>query len=508
MKKSIIVLLLALSSFSASAQSTLKSSYFMDRMVMTHKLNPALSSEYGYFSMPMLGDLTLGVNSNLTLDKFIYPLDNGNLGTFLHPEVDRATAMAAFDKHNMVNQNLNLTLISTGFYAFNGFNTLDLSLRENATVDLSGSLFDFMLGAEPDATSVYHLGGNTVDVLAYAELSLGHSHKINDNLTVGAKLKYLVGIANANVNIDRIDLETSSSRVSANAHASGDVAIMGLPLAGSLADMSLDALDFSNGLNGGFAVDLGATYKLDKFNFSLALTDLGAINWHGASNISLEAETEFEGFKDLDIKDFEGSTSGVFDDLQDDLESLMDPEFIPQDNYRTTLCPTLNVAAEYDIFDNRKITAGLLSSTYFGPTTVAEFMLAATFRPVSWFSLALTGTTTTLGTTYFGWVMSISPRWVNIYVGSDSMPTRITPMGIPYDNSNLNLSLGLSFPFGKLHSRQHKAIKVEACSAPVQFVDVPEGGVDAAEQRANEAIDATIDEVDAIVEEAEKIIAE
>ncbi len=428
---------------------------------MTHKLNPALSSEYGYFSMPMLGSVNFGLNSNLTLDKFLYPLDNGNLGLFLHPDVDSATAMAAFGDSNVISESLNLTILSTGFYGFGGFNTIDLSLRQDFSIDLSGSLFDFMLGAEPDATSVYSMGGNSIDVMAYAELSFGHSHKINDNLTVGAKVKYLSGLASVNVNIDTIDLEMSDSRVGVDAHATGDVAIIGMPLYGSMSDMAFDALDLSNGLNGGLAFDLGATYEMDKFTFSVALLDLGYIKWNGASTLELDASTEFTGFEDLDINDFENSTSGTFDSLEEDLESLTDPSFEASNEYKTTLCPTLNLAAEYDIFNNNKLTAGFLSSTYFSTTTVSDFMLAATYRPVSWFSIALTGTTTTLGTTYLGWVVSISPRWVNLYVGSDATPINVNSMGIPYDNSNLNLSFGLSFPFGKLHTRNIKAVKVE-----------------------------------------------
>ena len=43
----------------------------------------------------------------------------------------------------------------------------------------------------------------------YAELALGHARQINDQWTVGAKMKFLVGLAKATVKIDRLDIEAT-----------------------------------------------------------------------------------------------------------------------------------------------------------------------------------------------------------------------------------------------------------------------------------------------------------
>ena len=447
MKKCIITMLLSLVALGASAQTILKSSYFVDGVMMRHKLNPAFMGESGYFAMPFLGGLDINVKSNLSLDKIFYPLENGNLGLFLHPEVDRELARSSFDENNLINQNLSMSILSTGFYAFGGYNTIDFSVRESLNVNLSGSLFDFLLGGEPDATSVFQMGGNTVDLTVYTELAVGHAHKINDNLTVGAKLKYLAGAGDAHVAIDRLSLTSRSDMLAIDAAASGQMSALGLPLNGKPSEMELDFLDMSIPAGGGFAVDLGATYKLDNFDFSFALNDLGSIGWNNASGVDMSANVEFGGFPELDLKDFEGSTSGTVDDLEKELDTLVEPEFVPINNYKTTICPTMNIAAEYSFFDNQ-LSAGLLSSTYFSSNVVTDFMLAATYSPTNWFSFALTGTTTTLGATYWGWVMSLSPSWINFYIGSDSMFAKVTPQGIPLSTSNLNLSFGLSFPFG------------------------------------------------------------
>ncbi len=448
MKKSIILLFFVLCSLGASAQTTLQTAYFMDRMPTRHKLNPALINEYGYFAIPAVGDVSISLNSNLALDNFLYPIESGGLGTFLHPEVDSSAFLSGLNDNNIISENLNLTLFSMGFHGFGGYNTIDLSLRENFNVNLKKSFFEFLVGSE-SGSSIYDLSGSSISLNTWAELSVGHAHRINENLTVGVKLKYLSGLANVNTEITKLDFESSNERLLLDFEASGDAAVVGLPLSGSLSEMELDGLDFSNGLNSGFAIDLGATYEWEKFNFSLAVTDLGYINWATASNITMGSTINFEGFSSLDINDFEASTEEELDEIYDSLESLSDPSFEAKDAYKTYLSAKLVAGAEYAIFEDR-LSAGLLSTTTFSSVTTSELMLAATYSPLRWFDIALSGTTSTYGT-YWGWAVNFCPRIINIFVGMDSMVTGITPQGVPYSSSNVNFKFGVNIPIGRLH---------------------------------------------------------
>ena len=81
----------------AGAQ-VLKGSYFLDNSVNAHKLNPAFAPRANYFQLPVIGNLGAGAYTNLDMGTFLYPLDNGKLGTFLHPEV----SMKKFERSSTV----------------------------------------------------------------------------------------------------------------------------------------------------------------------------------------------------------------------------------------------------------------------------------------------------------------------------------------------------------------------------------------------------------------------
>lgn len=432
-----------------SAQSTLKTGYFMDRMSMRHEFNPAFSNEQGYFAIPALGDINFGVNSTMSLDDFLFPLESGELGLFAHPDVDQSAFLSNLNQDNLINQDLSLSILSLGFHGFGGYNTFDVSVRENFGINIQKSLFEFMVGANDNG--VYDMSGTSIDLTSWIETSIGHSHRINENITAGIKLKYLIGAANASLTVDQMQFESSEEQVMVGFHTTGTVAAAGMQLNGSFSDLAFDTFDFASVSNSGFAVDLGATYEMDDFTFALALTDLGFIRWSAPSTVSMGAETTFTGFNDLDLNDFSGSTEDQLEELMDPFTDLGDSmELTSTDAYSTWLAANLNMSAQYDIFDC--LSVGAIYTATFSSVTTHELMGVVTYTPAKWFSIALSGTTSTYGT-YWGWALNYSPHYfLNFFVGSDCMVTKVTPQFIPYSSTNLNLKFGLSIPFGHRHT--------------------------------------------------------
>lgn len=91
-----------------SAQTTLNSSYFMEKMTKRNQLNPALKTPNNYVSMPSLGNFYLGVNSNLGLGTFLYPRDN-KLVTFLHESVPADEFLNKLTPNNTIELDLGST---------------------------------------------------------------------------------------------------------------------------------------------------------------------------------------------------------------------------------------------------------------------------------------------------------------------------------------------------------------------------------------------------------------
>lgn len=94
-----------------SAQNTLNSSYFMEKMTKRNQLNPALKTPNNYVSMPVLSNFYLGVNSNLGLGTFLYPRDN-KLVTFLHESVPADEFLGKLANDNALELDLGLDIIS------------------------------------------------------------------------------------------------------------------------------------------------------------------------------------------------------------------------------------------------------------------------------------------------------------------------------------------------------------------------------------------------------------
>ena len=71
----------------ASAQQNLRTGYFLDGYIYKYKMNPAMAPERGFFALPVMGNIGLGVETNLGLSTFVYPTSQGGLTTFLSPRV-------------------------------------------------------------------------------------------------------------------------------------------------------------------------------------------------------------------------------------------------------------------------------------------------------------------------------------------------------------------------------------------------------------------------------------
>lgn len=468
MKNLIIIFILCLGTLSVAAQQTLHSSYFLKRMPMRHKLNPALINDYGYFSIPMLGNVNIGVQSNLSLKNFIYPTNDGNLMTFMHQDVSADDFLDKIKNYNSVEMNVDLSVLSFGFFGFKGYNTFDISLRSHTGMYVPEDLFRFMkLGMDDENGSSYHLRNFTMKTDNYVELALGHAHQINDKLTIGAKLKFLAGIANAQAKINRMDITLSEDKWEIMANGQMDASVLGASLK-TKANGEIDDFDFDidkPALSGwGLGTDLGATYKLmDNLTLSAAVVDLGFIRW--TKNLRGATRNDesflFDGFDEIDIND-DSSIDDQWDDIADQLEDMV--RFYETDApsaRSTSLRTTLNIGAEYSIL-NDKISFGLLSSTRFSkPKTWTEIVGSANFRPASWFNVAFTGTLSNYGPNW-GWVLNLCPRGFNFFIGTDHMVTRVTPQYIPTKNATVNLNFGLNIPMGGPIRHARKVAKREA----------------------------------------------
>lgn len=483
----------------AQTQSS-RSAYFLEGSTYRHELNPAFIGERGYFSFPALGNLDFGVQSTAGIGSFLYKLPDGRLTTFMHESVSGQEFVDGLPNRFKLGADVNENIFSLGFHAWGGFNTLGISIKSDTRVNVPSELFKFMkLGMASETGNQYIVNGLNMMSTNYAEIAFGHARTINNHLTVGAKLKALVGLAKANVRIDKLTITASQDAWTitpqgAELYASAKGLIVPtkgetgnyqeddyiLDANGNRTDqlktgtdqqIDYDGVDFDDkniGPTGfGLALDLGAVYKLGDWQFSAALLDLGFIGWKNTVKGTMNNDFEFSGFENIAVKDTEGNANSLenqSDALLDDLKDMAKFTKEADGMKRTTaLAATLNFGAQYTLPAYDRLNFGLLSTTRLqGKHTWTEARLSANVSPLSGFEASVNYALSNFGSAA-GLMLNFHPRGFNFFVAADVPLGKLEPAYCaPIGRATLNVNLGINFTFGSKYKRQYKVTNVQS----------------------------------------------
>ncbi len=451
-------LLLATAVAPAAAQE-FRTAAFMQTNNYRHQINPAMLDE-AYVGMPFFGQINVGATGNIGLKNFVYKLDGNpryDLTTFMSPTVSAGEFLGDLHDKNRADVYVNYNIFSVGFKAFKGINLVELNVRSNTNVSLPYELFDFMKTA--GAKETYHLQDIGVRSQNYLELALGHSHRINDQWTVGAKLKFLIGGAYADFSADQLDVTMNGDQW----RIVGDARLKAAVLSSEFdyEDPSKNSADgrrrvkglddVSFGLPGfGLGVDLGATFKVTKdLTLSAAINDLGFINWSKVKHASSRGDYTFDGFEDI----YAGSnnTGGnklgdQFETLGDDLEEMFSVYDDGEGSESQALAATINIGAEYTLPAYRNLRFGFLyTSRLHGLYSYHQGLLSATIRPVKCLEASVNTAVSSTGCT-FGAALSLRAKHYNFFIGSDRIFGKVSKEFIPLNSLNANVTMGMSFP--------------------------------------------------------------
>ena len=327
-KKTALTIVAAAISVATLAQD-MQTGYFNDEYTYRFLMNPAMSNSDNFVAMPALGNLNIEMNSNIGLKSIFYNV-NGKTTTFMHPDIKASEVMGNLKDMNRISENNRINILGGGFKAFGGYNTINISARTDLNVRVPKAIFSFL--KEGVANQTYDLSGFGANGIGYGEISLGHSRDITPEIRVGGNLKFLVGIASVDANLSEAYLQLHDDswniRAKADLHASLKGMHFGTKISKSTGKPYVDDLDGDfKPLNGfGMAIDLGAVYApkaLPNFKFSLAVVDLGFINW----SEDLYATTDGEEFQSSVLnfnvdKDSPNSFDNQWEKVKDDLAQI------------------------------------------------------------------------------------------------------------------------------------------------------------------------------------------
>lgn len=467
--------------FSASAQD-FQTGYFLGGYNHAFRLNPAFQNERSHFSL-VTGDIGLGARTDMGLSTFLFPKD-GRLVTALNPEVSSEEFLSQFTGDmNPLAVYANIDLLTLGFWAKHSYITIDARVRTDVETIFPTSLFEFL----KDGTKYkneFDLSGLSANADAFLELSLGFSHRMfADKLSIGGRVKYLSGLAHANVNMEKTYLKMAEDQWVIEAQGALDLsfeALDGVVDKDGYYDyeamgVSFDAANLASPAGIGGAVDLGVSFDIFPWlTASAAVLDLGVIQWN--SNIYGLTPTAVYTWEPtgryidlLDPDSIDQFSDDEMDRLEDAFENLYRFKPAEAKEESTKLPMRVNAGVELRLpFYDRLSLGALYSMKNSDLYKWNEVRLSLNWSPAEWLSFSGSTAMSNIGES-FGAAFNFHPRSLNIFVGADFIPKRIAAIpgigkdlpnfvGIPIEQLNANIYLGISLAIGKArlnHARHY-----------------------------------------------------
>lgn len=435
----------------AVAQHT-NSGYFLDGYLFRYQMNPAIGNNQNYVSMPGLTNINVAERGTLGVTDIFYNI-NGRTATFMHPDVSAEEALSKIKGTNHVGVNTKIDVLSCGFKAFGGYNTVSIGARANAAVKLPDDLFRLL--KEGVANDTYNIANVAAHADAYAEIALNHSRQITKNVRIGVTFKGLVGAGNVDLDFKKAQLELREDAWDVVTDAEVRASVKNLQYISTISEetgnMRIDDVEIVKfGVAGfGAAVDLGAVVNIGDFEVSAALLDLGAISWSNNYLASTGGEHRFTTDKYTFNVDDEAANSfeNEFERMGDDLAVLYEVKDMGDQGSRLRmLATTLNLGVKYTLPTYKKLCFGFLSSSRLqGDFSWTEVRLSANYAPCRFFSMGANVATGTIGTG-LGWMINLHPAGFNLFAGMDYTCLELAKPGVP-KNSTTTMNFGINIPF-------------------------------------------------------------
>jgi hypothetical protein len=461
MKHLILYMTTAVISMTATQISAqvLHAAYFTQDFKYRHDMNPAFGNDQDYISLPGAGNINIKTMGNfgyedVVKDNPLYPTQSDKKKTtFMNPYIDNA--LSGFNTgDNRIGGNVSITLMSAGFRAFHGYNTIELNSRSNMSGIFPYTLFEF---ARNTGNKRYDIGDICAEAQSFVELAFGHSHEIGTKWRVGAKVKLLLGVGDASFEFKNVTADLMDSKqwtISGDAQA--NVSMKGFNYKSETKNYKstngqyerINDVDVSGtGIGGvGMAADMGAIFKpTSDLTISAAVLDLGFITWTNdrhAENIS--KSFVFDGFHDTSVTS-EGNTVEKQDDkYADQITDFINLQDKGDNGKRTTgIGATVNIGCEYTLPTYRQLSFGLLGSQRIdGKFSWTEGRLSANIAPLKWLDGGVNFAVNTF-TTSMGWIVNVHPKGFNFFIGMDHLIGKCSKEFIPL-SSNASLAIGMN----------------------------------------------------------------
>lgn len=301
--------------------------YDFDEVPQTLLLNPGAETNYKYhFGVPFISGISAsyGITGFTVAD--LLRKDNKNFGLKAKRVFDKVTS----DDYGFLNSQVNIIdagmrLNKRDYVSFGWYSEVDAF--GNVPKDL---LVLIAKGNSEYINKVFKIGEEmNVKAEVFTALHFGYNRKINEEITVGARLKVYSGVLNA---MSVYNGGTFTTRLDKNGTYTHTIdklngAINTSGVLNEEKNIEINRKDVTNNLifgrNLGLGFDIGLTYNFEEaYKLTASITDLGFITY-SKNNRSASAygRYSFSGINPLNVK-----SSNLLSDLANDFKSKIETQ--------------------------------------------------------------------------------------------------------------------------------------------------------------------------------------
>ncbi len=448
--KTVLLLLLTVSGLATAQQ---RSEWFLKNHPYLISINPAERPSFkGFFTIPALGNVNVSaLSSSVTLSQ----LESNGDYTLNDETVEVMANKAA--KNNLLMVETAIPILGIGFSVGQNYFTLTGKTRVESFNQYNKDLFALRYGLEKYWNSASNQNYNietSISMIGFHELAAGFNRPIGEKIVVGARLKYLKGIASIQANELNMKVKRTGNTIQIMPNSMMRTSIPTTITEneeGTIEDIEFgDASvnDLLNPSNNGWGIDVGITYQMTpKLTVGASITDLGKINWkQNITRYTLNKEFSFsEEMVDNGNSEEEYDEEGG--DYWEELRSTFMENMDYQENagrYSTSLNTKINVTAQYEV--NKQISAGVLGSMHhFSDQWWPSVSLGGNVHPARWLEASLYYTAAYKTMDNLGLGFNFNLGNLNLFVASDNILAAFN-----YKNANyLTTRFGINLLFGR-----------------------------------------------------------
>jgi len=354
------------------------------------------------------------------------------------------SAASHFKAPTHFNANISVQTLGIAFKAKNWTFSISNSLQADGATVIPKQLVQAIVQGNSQFIGQTASVGINLQAYAYSQIGFGAACQVTDGLTIGAKVKYLSGLAGVFTPSSQVSIYTDTNVYALTFNNNYDVRTFSsnafTALNNNPASFALQNL-FSG--NSGYSFDLGAKLKLGKLELGASAIDLGGtINWkENAVSYKTIGTYTYTGTSTSSISQFFNLSYLTNSSFKDTLKNVVNL-IQGTDAYVSKLPTKIYLTAAYQLNDNTRLGALLYNESGNG-NTYTDLAFSANYRILHFITIGAVyslrnNTFNNLGANL---VLQLGPA--QVYALTDNILTAFSP----YTSNSANARIGANLMF-------------------------------------------------------------